>query len=220
MTGALGQAHSIDAMMSQIVDAVRVYRSIALVRIWLMTSSEECRVCRVRDASDHSISLHLMAAGGQSITGARWSRVDGIFHGGGPFIRRVMGSADGLRINDGAALIAQSALPDFIRREQLKSFAGYPIAFRGEALGAITVFSRTRLREIDFARLGFLARALSNAIASIRDGRPARGANFESNHGDAAHRTWRRPRQSSAAAMQSAMSSTRSPWLRRLAPPS
>ena len=58
--------------------------------------------------------------------------------------------------------------PDWARRERIRSFAGYPLTFRGEQLGVVAVFSRTELDETKFEWLSLFAIATAVAIANAR----------------------------------------------------
>ena len=57
---------------------------------------------------------------------------------------------------------------DWVRREALESFAGYPLGFRSEVFGVLAMFARRALLEAEFDRLRVFAAQASIAIKNAR----------------------------------------------------
>jgi PAS domain S-box-containing protein len=58
--------------------------------------------------------------------------------------------------------------PEWAKREEIRSFAGYPLVFRDNLLGVIAVFSRRPLGEQEFTWLGLFANNAAIAIGNAR----------------------------------------------------
>jgi DNA-binding Lrp family transcriptional regulator len=57
--------------------------------------------------------------------------------------------------------------PDWVKRENLKSFAGYPLTYKGTAIGVIAMFSEKRFSIADFEILEIFCRQLSQELSSF-----------------------------------------------------
>jgi len=57
---------------------------------------------------------------------------------------------------------------EWVRREGLGSFAGYPLGFRSEVFGVLAMFARRALLEAEFERLGVFAAQAAVAIKNAR----------------------------------------------------
>src|SRR5262249_3013426 len=56
--------------------------------------------------------------------------------------------------------------PEWARAEDIRSFAGHPLVFRGEGLGVLAVFSRAAIDAITFGWLRAFAAQAATAIAN------------------------------------------------------
>jgi transcriptional regulator with GAF, ATPase, and Fis domain len=94
-----------------------------------------------------------------------WSRLDGEFHNGGIKITEVNATEKTtlIRIAEDHHWIEK---PDWAKSERIKSFAGHPLLFRGLRVGALGVFSRRLISEVEFDWLRLFAIAAAVAISN------------------------------------------------------
>ena len=59
--------------------------------------------------------------------------------------------------------------PAWAKKENLKSFAGYPLIYKGESIGVLGMFSEKRLHPADFEILGIFCDQLSKELAGLFD---------------------------------------------------
>jgi DNA-binding Lrp family transcriptional regulator len=59
--------------------------------------------------------------------------------------------------------------PDWARKEKLKSFAGYPLIYKGSAIGVVAMFSEKKLNLVDFEVLEIFCDQISKELASFFD---------------------------------------------------
>jgi transcriptional regulator with GAF, ATPase, and Fis domain len=125
---------------------------------------------------DHTYCLHLSASAGTSLTGDDWSSLDGAFRRV-PFgrasmefcpspVRAIATDAAGQLLHVSAC--SQWADPEWIRKQSIESFAGHPLVFRGETLGVLGVFRRSRIDEQEFGWLRMFANQAAAAVANAR----------------------------------------------------
>ena len=170
---ALAEQRSLSAVLATIIEAVARQPGVALARLWLREPDEACPVCSAGEPSPQP-ALHLRASAGTALsTDANWSRIDGSFH-------RIPLSPNHLKIAHIAStgesiLIPRLAedhtwvrYPEWARSEELVSFAGHALLFRGEVLGVLAVFRRTPADDNCFAWLRTMATAAAIAIANAR----------------------------------------------------
>ncbi len=137
----------------------------ALARIWLIRPGDLCAGCaQAPHCPNQTTCLHLVASAGLS------ERLDGEYRRvplGTLKIGRIAESRQPVQTND---LVADPRIRDkeWVRREGLRSFAGYPLEFRGELLGVLGVFARRELIEAEFERLGVFAAQAAVAIENAR----------------------------------------------------
>jgi hydrogenase-4 transcriptional activator len=164
---AVSQERSLLLVLKRTVEGLANSGGIALARVWLLGPPESCEYCRLRTSQDGSRSPHLVASAGRPLRGqGDWTRLDGEFHNGGLKIAEARASARPLLIKRIDERWIEK--PAWARRERIRSFAGYPLIFRGETLGVIGVFSRTTLDEVKFEWFGLFALATAVAIANAR----------------------------------------------------
>ena len=137
----------------------------ALARIWLIRPGDLCAGCaQAPHCPNQTTCLHLVASAGLS------ERLDGEYRRvplGTLKIGRIAESRQPVQTND---LVADPRIRDkeWVRREGLRSFAGYPLEFRGELRGVLGVFARRELIEAEFERLGVFAAQAAVAIENAR----------------------------------------------------
>ena len=59
--------------------------------------------------------------------------------------------------------------PAWAKKENLKSFARYPLIYKGESVGVLGMFSEKKLRPADFEILGIFCDQLSKELAGLFD---------------------------------------------------
>jgi len=137
----------------------------ALARIWLLGPGDLCAECiQAPHCPNRTSCLHLVASAGLS------ERLDGGY-------RRVpIGALKIGRIAESREPVCTNDLPgdprivdkEWVRREGLGSFAGYPLGFRSEVFGVLSMFARRALLEAEFERLGVFAAQAAVAIKNAR----------------------------------------------------
>ena len=173
---ALSAAESREAgaALRAVVDGLAGKLGLALARIWLIGPGGPCEACPMRSqCPDQARCLHLEASAGNPLHGPRqdWLRIDGDFRRFPLGVRKVghiAASGSALLVEDVASDAAWIARPEWARAEGIVSFAGHPLTFRGEVLGVLAVFCRTRIGEVEFERLRGLAAQAAVAIANAR----------------------------------------------------
>jgi signal transduction protein with GAF and PtsI domain len=58
-------------------------------------------------------------------------------------------------------------LHDWAKKEKLKSFAGYPLSYKGKSVAVVGMFSRKKLNHLDFELLGLFSDQLSKELAGF-----------------------------------------------------
>jgi transcriptional regulator with GAF, ATPase, and Fis domain len=137
----------------------------ALARIWLLGPGDLCTECiQAPHCPNRTSCLHLVASAGLS------ERLDGGH-------RRVpIGALKIGRIAESREPVCTNDLPgdprivdkEWVCREGLGSFAGYPLGFRSEVFGVLAMFARRALLEAEFERLGVFAAQAAVAIKNAR----------------------------------------------------
>ena len=170
---AIAQARAVEPVLKQIVDGLAGSPDTALARIWLAGPGDLCAQCHVRkDCPDQSRCLHLVASAGHSqVTGNEYLNLDGRFRRiplGVFKVGRVAASAEPFLIPEITPEESAIRDPRWIADEEIKSFAGQPLIFRGEVLGVLGIFVRATLTDEDFKWLRTFADHAAVAIANAR----------------------------------------------------
>ena len=170
---AIAEQRSLPAVLAKIIEAVAGQPDVALARLWLKRSAEECPHC-VRDAQEMGEFLHLRASAGNPQTaGADWSRTNGGFHRiplrtGHSKISHIAASGESVRIQRLSEDQKWIRHQDWAQSEHLIGFAGHPLVFRGEILGVLAVFRRAEPTDACWEWLRVLADTAAVAIANAR----------------------------------------------------
>lgn len=171
---AVASERSLDVVLERIVSGLVATSGLALARVWLRRPGDICERCPMRtECPDRSSCLHLVASDGHSLDPAEpsWTRLDGAFRRF-PFsvrkIGRIGASGEPILVPDIAEDASWIVRPGWAAREQIRSFAGQPLVFRGETLGVLGIFSRSTIDEADFAWLRTFADYAGVAIANAR----------------------------------------------------
>jgi transcriptional regulator with GAF, ATPase, and Fis domain len=170
---SIAQARSINPILHQIVSGIAASADLALARLWLLQTSAECIFCSEKsDLGTGERDLHLVASAGQSRHGQEsYESTTGRSHRiavGERKIGRIAATGEPLLIGDVDPAQPWVADPDWIRREEIQSFAGQPLVFRGDVLGVLAVFSRAKFTDEDFRWLRTFADHAAVAIWNAR----------------------------------------------------
>src|SRR5262249_37696461 len=143
---------TVDGVLRQIVDGLARQPGVALARAWVISPGDLCDSCCFRSScADQTACLHLAASAGASLAGERWSRTDGRFRRipfGQLKVGAIAANRAGLLLRDPSA--EEWARPEWVRDESIQSFAGQPLVFRDETLGALAVFRRQSIDDQEF----------------------------------------------------------------------
>ncbi|MEM1447522.1 MAG: sigma 54-interacting transcriptional regulator [Planctomycetota bacterium] len=171
---ALDVAQALDPKraLRTIVEGLAQEPCVALARIWLRGPGDVCDSCTFQaECPDRTECLHLRASAGASVVDPAldWTRIDGSFRRFPLGVRQVgaIGASGEPRLHrceDGLKWLAR---PAWAADEGIGCFAGHPLAFRGEVLGALAVFSREPVTDEAFGWLHTFAHqaAVANARA-------------------------------------------------------
>jgi PAS domain S-box-containing protein len=137
----------------------------ALARIWLLGPGDLCKECiQAPQCADRTACLHLAASAGLS------EHLDGTYRRiplGALKIGWIAETREPVCTND-VLTDPRIADKEWAQREGIRSFAGYPLDFRGEVLGVLAMFARRTLLEAEFERLGFFAAQAASALRNAR----------------------------------------------------
>jgi transcriptional regulator with GAF, ATPase, and Fis domain len=157
---SVAAARSPDLVLSEMVRGLSMTEGIALARVWLL-----------RHDAGQPPYLELKASVGASIVDpdVRWTQTDGA-HGRIPLsygkVGRIAATNNPLLLQKGPRdwLLQR----EWAEAEGIESFAGQPLAFRGQVLGVVALFSRRRLELRDLNWLRVFADHAAVAIANAR----------------------------------------------------
>src|SRR5262249_31294452 len=144
----------------------------ALARIWLLKPGDVCATCSMRAVcKDRTRCLHLVASSGDSRNEPpeTWARTNGSFQRvplGELKVGCIAASSTPIWIPDVNENNEWILFPEWARAEDIRSFAGHPLVFRGEGLGVLAVFSRAAIDAITFGWLRAFAAQAATAIAN------------------------------------------------------
>jgi transcriptional regulator with GAF, ATPase, and Fis domain len=170
---AVAQERSVETVLGRIVEGLASQAGVALARVWLIRPGDACVSCPMRrECPDQERCLHLAAScGSPSRQGEDWGRLDGAFRRFPLGVRKVgqvgaLGAPILIRdvSSDGSAFARQ----EWLAAERIRSFGCQPLVFRGEILGVLAVFNRSRCDETTFAWLRAFADHAAVALANSR----------------------------------------------------
>lgn len=150
--------------LQKIVEDLSETSDIAMARIWLVQTAESCDVCVSRN-EHHEIqepSLHLVASAGQSRDPKNpevWNRLGGAFHRfplNSHKIGQIGATGKPLLVHHKKGE-TELLNPNWLTREGIQSFFGYPLVSEGQIWGVFAVFSRPKLTERDLRFLTQIA---------------------------------------------------------------
>ena len=170
----MARERSADTLFQLIVRRLAVRPHVAMARIWLVRPGDICesRDPTAEDCPDRSACLHLVAtAGGPSNQAGNWEPLNEEprrFPIGVGIVGRIVANGEAVLKSDLDADSEWITQPDWAKREGICGYAGQPLIYRGEVLGALVVFLYNRPREEDMIWLRMIADHAAAAIANTR----------------------------------------------------
>lgn len=171
----MAQCHSLDELFSLVTDHLGRLHDAALCRIWLMEQADpqRCAACRhFYECPEHRRCLRLAAGYGQSrVNGEIWSALDGShqrFPLGRGKVGLIAASGEAFHVDDVSPGMAWVSDPDWIAREGIRTFLGQPLTHKGEVLGVLALFSRSRHDGLALDRLRLIADYLAVSLANAQ----------------------------------------------------
>jgi transcriptional regulator with GAF, ATPase, and Fis domain len=167
----MAQEQSLAALLQLIVARLSDSPRVALVRIWLAQPTTGCTGCPLLDACrDRPNCLQLVASGGRSAVSpsTEWTRLDGAFRRipfGVRKVGRIAATGEPIEVPDLTDPLPEwVAVPDWVRTEGIRGFAGQPLVHRGEVRGVLALFARGA---IGADCIGWLRMVADHAAAAI-----------------------------------------------------
>lgn len=171
---AVTSEQRMEPVLGKIVEGLASQPGVALSRIWLLPSVHVPSSWQPQpDSPEETGHLRLAASAGTPVNspGEDWSFLHGHF-ARYPLnvgkVGQVAADRQPILIKDFAPEVNWIVRPEWAQREGIRSFAGYPLVFLGNLLGAIGVFSRRPLEDQEFTWLGLFANHAACAIANAR----------------------------------------------------
>ncbi len=171
---AVTEERSPERVMQAIVDGLNQRIGYALTRLWVKRPGDRCETCRfLSECDDHSSCLHLVASSGHSKVDPEivWDSVEGGFSRfplGVKKIGRIGATGQPILIEDMQRDNKWVADKQWAKEEDIRSFAGQPLIFRGEILGVLGIFCRKGIDSETFGWLRFFADQAAVALANAR----------------------------------------------------
>ena len=171
----MAQQRSVDDLLPMIVDRLAARDHVALARIWLIGPGDLCGTCpplMEAECSDQSTCLHLVAsAGTPHLQRADWTSLSGDFRRfpmGGGIVGKIAATGEPILMTDLDTDTQWLTRSDWARNEGICGYAGQPLVYRGNVLGAMVVFLRIRPEPESMAWLRIIADHAATAIANTR----------------------------------------------------
>lgn len=171
----VAQTRTADEAVDAVVQGLAESGGVALARIWLVGDGDSCNgcahasVCKVRERC-----LHLRASKGLSVVEPteKWRSIEGDFSriplNSYRKVGQVASTGSAVLIEDVHNDPKWGGLCEWETAEEIVSFAGQPLMCMGETLGAVGVFSRSRLSERELRWLRAFADRVALSIVNAR----------------------------------------------------
>jgi transcriptional regulator with GAF, ATPase, and Fis domain len=157
---SVAAARSPESVLREMVQGLGMWEGVALARVWLL-----------RTEPGEAPYLELKASVGASVVDPtkRWNRTDG----GHQKIPVSFGKVGFIAATNQPLLLQRGPKdwvlqPAWAEAEGIQSFAGQPLCFKGQVLGVVAFFSRTRLDKADLNWLRVFADHAAVAVANAR----------------------------------------------------
>lgn len=171
----VAQERDLDRVLETVVQSLVQRWNLALARIWLIGPGDICGSCFLStECPDQRSCLHLVASASRPTnpdSGDEWYKEGGFYRRLPLGVRRIgsiAATGELVRLSDTERDGDWFARNDWLRRENVQSFCGYPLKFRNEILGVLAVFSRSRVEEQQCNWLHAFADSAAVAIANAR----------------------------------------------------
>ncbi len=170
---AIAEQRSLEAVLKSIIETVARQPGVGLARLWLREPDGACPLCSAGELNSEP-ALHLRASAGTSLAKETdWNRTNGTFHRiplsrSHLKIAHIATTGESIRIPHLADDHQWVRYPEWVQQEQLVSFTGHALIFRGEPLGVLAVFRRTPADDDCVHWLHTMASAAAVAIANAR----------------------------------------------------
>ena len=171
---AAAEARSPERVLTRVVGGLVADAGFAFARIWLTGLGDICDACPMRaECPDQTICLHLAASAGNPPSGASdaGSHLEDQFRRvplGVREVGRIAATGAPLRISDLTHGDTPIANADWVRSQDIQSFAGHALTFRDEVMGVLAVFGREAIDARVFESLRVFAAQTAVAIANAR----------------------------------------------------
>lgn len=164
---ALQMASSLDLqlVLTTITEGLVEELDAAFARIWLLGPGDLCPDCyKAADCANRTQCLHLAASAGL------YCNLNGEYRRiplGAVKIGEIAQGYGALYTND---VMEDTRLPNkqWMKDNDLRCFAGYPLTFRGDLLGVIAMFGHRPLTDEEFDRLSLFANSAAIAIRNAQ----------------------------------------------------
>jgi transcriptional regulator with GAF, ATPase, and Fis domain len=170
----MAQRQKVADVLSLVVNRLATSQAVVLARIWLIKPGAGCSTCPMHSACpDQTTCLHLVASAGTSnVKPSRdLSRVDGAFRRfpiGVRKVGRIAATGEAIEVSNFTGEPDWLAHPKWAKSEGIRGFGGQPLAFRGEVLGVLGVFSRTTIGDTCLAWLRMIANHAAASLANAK----------------------------------------------------
>lgn len=171
----MAQCHDLDQLFALVTDHLGRLHDTALCRIWLMEQADpqRCATCRhFYDCPEHRRCLRLAAGYGQSrVSGETWTALDGShqrFPLGRGKVGLIAASGEAFHVDAVSPDMSWVSDPAWIAREGVSTFLGQPLTHKGEVLGVLALFSRSRHDGLALDRLRLIADYLAVSLANAQ----------------------------------------------------
>lgn len=159
---------SVRRVLDTIVQSLAAQEHTALARIWLIENGNPSG-----EKSQGRPYLRLAASDGCSLDPeqTRWRKLTGAyqeFQIGERKVGRIISEREPMLLTNVGEERDWLRNPEWARRENVLSFAGQPLIFRGEALGVLAIFSREILTDDEMAVLRTFADHAAASVANAR----------------------------------------------------
>ncbi len=169
---AMSHKHSAEDVLNVLVNGLSEYCGAALARVWLVMPKSRCPACRAPEVcASRSECLQLTASAGRSLTGRKWSGINGAFarmpFGAGKIghIAETRQPVEEKRIDPHSPWVAK---PEWIQTERIRGLIGQPLLNQNQLVGVLAVFTRESPTDSDLAWLRAFADHAAIAISNSR----------------------------------------------------
>ena len=140
---------SVTSKLNQTVNILVNYFDAKFARIWLLDKTKKYLILRFSAGKYDNIS-------------GEFSKVSINSNKIGTIIKTKKPTITNDLVND-----KRIKYPEWVKNENLKSFAGYPLIYKNNAVGVVAMFSEKKLQPSDFEILGIFAHHVSNEISNF-----------------------------------------------------